>query len=330
MAINVGDKVRFLNDVGGGTVSRIEGNKVVYVLGEDGFEVPSLLSEVVLVEKKTEVGEELPEEKVGEEYEYVESEEEGDPKVLLVCIKDKMYAGNLKMYLVNDANYFAFYTIGEVFEKQVALRYSGMIEPNTKILLDEVSISKLDGKEFEVQLILFRKNVNYQSRTPVCNRIKYSGTRLFKEGAYVVNDYFDEKAIVNFILKGTMESKLDELTGQQLKQIVLEKQVERIIPKAKRKENKEILEIDLHIHELLDDIRGLSNKEMLGYQLEKFHQVMEENKTNKNKKIVFIHGVGNGVLKTEIRKALDRKYKWHSYQDASFKEYGYGATMVII
>ena len=57
---------------------------------------------------------------------------------------------------------------------------------------------------------------------------------------------------------------------------------------------------------------------------------MEENKNNKHKKIVFIHGVGNGVLKNEIRKALEKKYKWHTFQDASFKEYGYGATMVIV
>jgi len=57
--------------------------------------------------------------------------------------------------------------------------------------------------------------------------------------------------------------------------------------------------------------------------------VMESNAKNKGRKIVFIHGVGNGVLKNEIRKQLERKYKVY-YQDASFREYGYGATMVII
>ena len=51
---------------------------------------------------------------------------------------------------------------------------------------------------------------------------------------------------------------------------------------------------------------------------------------NKNKKIVFIHGKGNGVLKNEIIKAIKSKYKQSYFQDASFQEYGYGATMVII
>jgi hypothetical protein len=49
-----------------------------------------------------------------------------------------------------------------------------------------------------------------------------------------------------------------------------------------------------------------------------------------HRKIVFIHGVGNGKLKLEIRRSLDRDYPQLKYQDASFQEYGYGATMVIL
>jgi dsDNA-specific endonuclease/ATPase MutS2 len=48
------------------------------------------------------------------------------------------------------------------------------------------------------------------------------------------------------------------------------------------------------------------------------------------KKIVFIHGVGDGVLKNELRRELGRKYPKYPYQDASFREYGFGATMAIL
>ena len=89
-------------------------------------------------------------------------------------------------------------------------------------------------------------------------------------------------------------------------------------------------EVDLHINELIDYSEGMSNSEILQIQLDRFHFVIEQNKKNKGKKIVFIHGVGNGVLKNEIRKLLERKYKGLNYQDASFREYGFGATMVII
>ncbi|HCF81364.1 MAG TPA: DUF2027 domain-containing protein, partial [Porphyromonadaceae bacterium] len=47
-------------------------------------------------------------------------------------------------------------------------------------------------------------------------------------------------------------------------------------------------------------------------------------------KIVFIHGKGDGVLKNTLLKEIKNKYKSCYYQDASFREYGFGATMVTI
>ena len=91
-----------------------------------------------------------------------------------------------------------------------------------------------------------------------------------------------------------------------------------------------ILEVDLHITELLDNTNGLSNADMLDYQLEKFHEVLAKYAANKGQKIVFIHGKGDGVLRKAIEKELKTKYKQYYYQDASFREYGFGATMVTI
>ena len=45
---------------------------------------------------------------------------------------------------------------------------------------------------------------------------------------------------------------------------------------VKRGGKNEIIEIDLHISELLDDTRGMSNSEILNYQLDKFREVMEQ------------------------------------------------------
>lgn len=46
--VKVDDIVRFLNDVGGGRVVRVEG-PIVYVEDEDGFERPAQAREVVVV-----------------------------------------------------------------------------------------------------------------------------------------------------------------------------------------------------------------------------------------------------------------------------------------
>ena len=69
---------------------------------------------------------------------------------------------------------------------------------------------------------------------------------------------------------------------------------------------------------------------MLRYQVDRFHAVMEEFAGHKGQRIVFIHGKGEGVLRNAIVNELRYKYKKYTYQDASFQEYGYGATQVTI
>ena len=92
----------------------------------------------------------------------------------------------------------------------------------------------------------------------------------------------------------------------------------------------EIIEVDLHIDELLDSTSGLSNSEMLDVQLSEFRRVMVENANRHGQKIVFIHGKGEGVLRKAVLDELKRKYKNCEAQDASFREYGFGATLVTV
>ncbi|MDC1107208.1 DUF2027 domain-containing protein, partial [Prolixibacteraceae bacterium] len=59
-------------------------------------------------------------------------------------------------------------------------------------------------------------------------------------------------------------------------------------------------------------------------------QEMEKAIKDKVKKIVFIHGKGNGTLKTQIYKEHRKRYAKYIIQDASFQKYGYGATLIIL
>ncbi|WP_068473479.1 DUF2027 domain-containing protein [Saccharicrinis aurantiacus] len=334
MKLNIGDKVRFLNEVGGGKVSRIEGKDMVYVLDDDGFEVPALMTEVVLVERKTadtssaNSKQELVEQ---DSFDYEESETDDEPKMLLALVQDVNIGGNVNMYYINDSNYFAFYTISKINKDVMSPLYNGTLEPNTKVTLDTLAINYIDDSSFQVQVIFYKKDKDYTPIEPIIEKVSFSGAKLMKDASYVENDYLNDKAVLVHLLKDSFSKKLEELTDKDIKKAMKEKAP--AAPKksnVKRRDDKEILEVDLHIHELLDITTGLSNRDMLDVQLKKFHEVMAANEKNKKRKIVFIHGVGNGTLKTEIRKSLDRKYKWHDYQDASFQEYGWGATMVII
>ncbi|MDE5594764.1 MAG: Smr/MutS family protein, partial [Muribaculaceae bacterium] len=68
----------------------------------------------------------------------------------------------------------------------------------------------------------------------------------------------------------------------------------------------------------------------LNYQIDKFREVMDENLRYGGRRIIFIHGKGEGILRQALLKELNYRYKGCRVQDASFREYGYGATQVTI
>ena len=47
--MKIGDRVRFLSEVGGGRVSGFQGKDIVLVEDEDGFDVPMRITEVVVI-----------------------------------------------------------------------------------------------------------------------------------------------------------------------------------------------------------------------------------------------------------------------------------------
>ncbi|MCF0209337.1 MAG: Smr/MutS family protein, partial [Bacteroidaceae bacterium] len=90
------------------------------------------------------------------------------------------------------------------------------------------------------------------------------------------------------------------------------------------------LVIDLHASEILETTAGMQPIDILHYQTDYFNKIMKQNLKNVGQKIVFIHGKGEGVLRAAIINELTYRYKRCKYQDASFQEYGFGATMVTI
>jgi len=91
-----------------------------------------------------------------------------------------------------------------------------------------------------------------------------------------------------------------------------------------------IPEIDLHIEQLVENHVGWTNHEILTFQLRAFRSFLDKSENQKAKRIVVIHGVGNGRLKEEIRLFLNGS-KRYQFCDADFSQYGFGgATQVDI
>ncbi|MGV3630937.1 MAG: Smr/MutS family protein [Bacteroidota bacterium] len=90
---------------------------------------------------------------------------------------------------------------------------------------------------------------------------------------------------------------------------------------------KDYWELDLHIESLTEDHRSLSNFEIMKIQMGEFKRFLSKARANGIQKLVVIHGVGEGVLKNEIRNYLAQQ-EFLEFYDASYLEYGKGATEI--
>jgi len=348
MKVKVGDKVRFLNDVGGGIVTKVIDKLSVMVENETGFDVPVAINEIVVIEEaetyiepsrlesKTDADNAL-ERDIIVDLDHIfypdveEIEESGNEIKISLAFVPQARPGNsdLNIYLINDSNYNVLYSIinmnelGETFSNKV-----GVLEANTKEHTENIGLQSVNQIPEYIFHFTFYKKDSFKIIDPIIKKIKISPVRFYKEKAYSENDFFNEDSIIIPLVFDEEKVSQLKVSAKEIEDALKQKTtIEKKYQPVSRKE-KEILEVDLHIHELLDDFRGLSNGEIVEIQMEHFHTRLNEALKKGPKNIVFIHGVGNGTLKLEVRKELDRKKALLQYHDASFQEYGYGATMV--
>lgn len=98
---------------------------------------------------------------------------------------------------------------------------------------------------------------------------------------------------------------------------------------APKPEDKSVAEVDLHLHELVEDETVLSHDEKLRYQLAYFERALEAAIRDGKRKLIVIHGVGEGILREEVRRTL-QYYESVRFMDADPRRYGSGATEVTI
>jgi len=99
---------------------------------------------------------------------------------------------------------------------------------------------------------------------------------------------------------------------------------------VKRTKSVDVLEVDLHIENLIDSHRGMQNYQIIEVQMANFRRSLNAALNKRLKKVIFVHGVGEGVLRQEIRNELKAYYPQFEFYDASYQEYGYGATEVVL
>ncbi len=352
MQYRIGDKVKFLNDVGGGVITKLVGKNMVHVENEDGFEIPTLTNEIILVgeqqgglgsSKQTEtelkrpnvtefVKQGMQEALIRDEIKKTTTQIVGNdtPNFHLAFVPENSHNpldGVVKMYIVNDCNHTLIYNYMHFDGLQYEMQQTGEVSPNTKQVINNLSSADIANlPEFVFQL-LYYKDGSSTIEQPLLKRVAVGSVKFYKSGSFKKNDYFKTPAMLYKLNETALDKAVEEL-----KVTIKEVQAEPArVFNTPKEEWPELLEVDLHIHELIDSETGMTPKDMLDLQLKTVTDKMEGAiKSNKVKRIVFIHGIGEGKLKNEVRRELAHKYKKYDYQDASFQEYGYGATMVIL
>lgn len=345
--MKIGDKVRYLNAVGGGVITRIGEKGVVTVLEEDGFETPVLANDVVVVADTNELNfvsesKSKPntttttrtDEKPQYKFDIAEETPEGESinvSLAFVPVNIKSLQNtDMEMFVINESNYYIDFQI-LTGNATVSVHTTDTIEPQTKLFITDVRKDEVNDYEFvRFQGFAYKQTTKFDTKPALDVAVRINPVDFYKLHRFEENDFFEAKAMLVNLIENDYPPIKYLIDDKQLQEAMHDKRPQPTKRQFAPPRKSQIIEVDLHIHELIDNFANLDNADMLRIQLDKFHSVMKENINKKGQKIVFIHGKGEGVLRKEITELLRKQYKNASFQDASFQQYGFGATQVNI
>lgn len=357
----IGDRVKFLSSEGGGIIKGFSATNVANV-EVDGFEIPTLVSDLVLDYCEDKAGqyfctkedgnqESTPTKEVYENN-YIEDNRisplylsslgrKQDEGVYLCFVSEDQkwfISGDIDVYLVNNSQNRIIYSILLLKEEGFVSEDFGTLEKMEKIFLETISREQISKWEKGAVQILFHNDKDTRVLMPCNCELKLRGSKFFKEGCYVETGFFREKALMYEICKMNSISQFiqtsivkeeDKVSKEENIVVNVAKQAYTNTFLDKHMLNAHSAEVDLHIGELVEDYYLLENEQMLKIQLEYARKCLNEAIIHGINKIIFIHGVGQGILKSELIKEFD-KYQNIHYFDASMAKYGVGATEVYI
>jgi hypothetical protein len=340
--------------VGGGLVKAFQNKNMVLVEDENGFDFPVMVGECVVVgssdaslhnsrlsaaEPPTKLPKNTP---APEKQKYVAEETPGGERISIFLAylpvdPKTLTHSNYEAYFVNESNYYLYFSYMFRNNNSCTTRFHGLVEPNTKIFMEEFPRADLNDMEHVcIQMIAFKKDKPFILKNALSIELRLDTVKFFKLHCFRENDYFDEDALIFPVVQSDLPESALLISATALQESMLRKKQDDAQeppqpPAAKRKKtDNPVVEIDLHIHRLLDSTQGMTAADMLNYQLDKFHETLKQYEKKKGQQIVFIHGKGEGILRTAIEKELKTRYRSYTFQDASFQEYGFGATLVKI
>ena len=203
--LNIGDKVKFLNTSGGGIVAKLIDSRMVSILIEDGFEIPTMISELIKIDPHDSAGrffedhydidlpddlsleDEIPDDRMSRLPASLTSERKTEDIYLAFVPHDQKWliTGQLDVFLINNSSYDVLYNI---FSKTPLGHYDGAdygsIFPDSQLLLDTINREQLSHWTEGYMQFLFHKQQTKFVLPPFNSEFRVEGKKFFREGNY--------------------------------------------------------------------------------------------------------------------------------------------------
>jgi hypothetical protein len=315
--MNIGDRVRLLHGSEEGIITKFINEKMIEVEIEDGFQIPVMKNEVVVIAK--------------EEADYFSGKAATETpfhpspvsktdihKGLFLAffeINDKVLA----LYFINNTEYDIAYSFNHEIQQNYQGISIGICKTKEHVKVKEFEVQQFDNWPALVFQGIFHKKGNHAVQSPLVKKIKFKASVFFKSKGKA--PLLDKQGFIFQI-----DSNIEQINPEKLKES-LYKPTEgsnSYIPVRPQKM------IDLHIEKLQPNSQGMSNREIIRLQMETFEKNLDAAIATGMDEITFIHGVGNGVLRNEIQKKLSQMKNIKFFKDSMKEKFGFGATTVTI
>lgn len=312
MKFELGEFVRFVDENREGYITKILSDEMVGVTGEDDFEIPVMINNLTRVHGKSK----FIDESQGNvaTHQTIEFIEKG---IFIAVVSDPNKGSVVYFHLINQTSYQLLSTLKTDKKGVFKGEFCGIVNPQSGTKIYSASLPDLDlWPDFQLQTMYYTTQ-NKAWVKPLVFDIKFRA-----------KDFTGSKTQIPFLKEQGWLIRIDEpkikIDAEKLKESFFKPTEE------KKTVDKPQKEIDLHIEKLRDDYQFLNKNEILDIQLAHFQNALDAAIVHQFERIIFIHGVGNGILQHQIHKVVSKHPKVQTFKDAQKEKFGYGATEVIL
>ncbi len=351
MKLLPGEKVRFLNEAIEGVVTKLLNNDRVEVTDEFGFTHTAPAKYLVRIEfqmderlhspgREEKEMKDIKEPTVSPKQTSVISSLDADETIYAaIILLDSVspLSSDIELRLVNNCNSSVSFTVARKDDDLRIGVSAGVLKSKNEVVIGVFSQDELHHFNGFVFQFLFFSEGMYKPRPFAEKSLKFSSSDFVEGENWDTIKHKDRKTLLMplYVLGREADVDMQKLIDRyefQKGENAKRREVPDVKGKKKKTDKFVILNkekvVDLHIEELLKDHSDMSNSQIISYQLKKFQYEMDQAIINHYYKIIFIHGVGEGILKSAIREEL-KKYADIRFGEAPYEKFGHGATEVI-